>query len=133
VHLLLGCVRHYHVFAGSLSKGEHADIVHIEGDPDHPTNRGTLCPKGAALLDFVHAETRLMCCIADQPQIYAGLAKDPTISPLVQLWKRATRYDDITVMAAFAALGFLHHLLYGPNRVTNADEQNARRLRECGA
>lgn len=44
---------------GSLSKGERADIVHIEGDSDHPTNRGTLCPKGAALLDFVHAETRL--------------------------------------------------------------------------
>jgi len=34
-------------------------IMHIEGDPDHPTNRGTLCPKGAALLDFVHAPTRL--------------------------------------------------------------------------
>jgi len=34
-------------------------IMHIEGDPDHPTNRGTLCPKGAALLDFVKAPTRL--------------------------------------------------------------------------
>jgi formate dehydrogenase major subunit len=44
---------------GNLAKGETADIIHIEGDPDHPTNRGTLCPKGAALLDTVHAETRL--------------------------------------------------------------------------
>jgi formate dehydrogenase major subunit len=44
---------------GNLSKGEKADIIHIEGDPDHPTNRGTLCPKGAALLDFVKSETRL--------------------------------------------------------------------------
>jgi formate dehydrogenase major subunit len=43
---------------GDLKKGEKADIVHIEGDTDHPTNRGTLCPKGAGLLDFVHAETR---------------------------------------------------------------------------
>jgi formate dehydrogenase major subunit len=43
---------------GNLAKGEKADIVSIEGDVDHPTNRGTLCPKGAALLDFVHAETR---------------------------------------------------------------------------
>lgn len=34
-------------------------IMHIEGDSDHPTNRGTLCPKGAALLDFVRAPTRL--------------------------------------------------------------------------
>ncbi len=43
---------------GDLSKGEKADIIHIEGDVDHPTNRGTLCPKGAALLDMVHAKTR---------------------------------------------------------------------------
>jgi hypothetical protein len=32
---------------GNLAKGEKADITHIEGDTDHPTNRGTLCPKGA--------------------------------------------------------------------------------------
>ena len=44
---------------GDLSKGEAAQITHIEGDVDHPTNRGTLCPKGAALLDFVHSKTRL--------------------------------------------------------------------------
>lgn len=44
---------------GDLKKGEKAEITHIEGDTDHPTNRGTLCPKGAALLDFVKAETRL--------------------------------------------------------------------------
>jgi formate dehydrogenase major subunit len=43
---------------GNLAKGEKAEIIHIEGDVDHPTNRGTLCPKGAALLDMVHAETR---------------------------------------------------------------------------
>src|SRR6185436_4008354 len=33
--------------------------IHIEGDPDHPVNRGTLCPKGAALLDFVQSPMRL--------------------------------------------------------------------------
>ena len=44
---------------GNLAKGEKAEISYIEGDPDHPTNRGTLCPKGSALLDIVHAPTRL--------------------------------------------------------------------------
>ena len=44
---------------GDLAAGEQAVITHIEGDADHPTNRGTLCPKGAALLDFVKAPTRL--------------------------------------------------------------------------
>jgi len=44
---------------GDLRKGERAEITHIEGDSDHPTNRGTLCPKGAALLDTVKSATRL--------------------------------------------------------------------------
>lgn len=44
---------------GDLKKGEKAEITHIEGDVDHPTNRGTLCPKGAALLDIVHSKQRL--------------------------------------------------------------------------
>lgn len=44
---------------GDLKAGENAELLHIEGDADHPTNRGTLCPKGAALKDFVHAPTRL--------------------------------------------------------------------------
>lgn len=45
---------------GDLKKGEKAQIVQIEGDPDHPTNRGTLCPKGAGLLDMVTAKTRTL-------------------------------------------------------------------------
>jgi formate dehydrogenase major subunit len=45
---------------GNLAKGDKAEIVHIEGDPDHPTNRGTLCPKGAGLLEFVHSKTRTL-------------------------------------------------------------------------
>ena len=44
---------------GDGSKNAKASIIHIEGDPDHPVNRGTLCPKGAALLDFVHSPSRL--------------------------------------------------------------------------
>lgn len=43
---------------GDVRQG-NAEIVHVEGDVDHPTNRGTLCPKGAALKDFIHAPTRL--------------------------------------------------------------------------
>ena len=44
---------------GDRSKNATSEIIHIEGDPDHPVNRGTLCPKGAALLDFVHSPSRL--------------------------------------------------------------------------
>ena len=44
---------------GDRAKNARSDIIHIEGDPDHPVNRGTLCPKGSALLDIVHAPDRL--------------------------------------------------------------------------
>lgn len=44
---------------GDKAKNAKAEIYHIEGDPDHPVNRGTLCPKGAGLLDFVHSPNRL--------------------------------------------------------------------------
>jgi formate dehydrogenase major subunit len=45
---------------GDGSKNAKPSIIHIEGDPDHPVNRGTLCPKGAGLLDFVHSPSRLL-------------------------------------------------------------------------
>jgi formate dehydrogenase major subunit len=44
---------------GDKAKNVKSRIIHIEGDPDHPVNRGTLCPKGAALLDLVHSPNRL--------------------------------------------------------------------------
>src|SRR5437879_8613022 len=44
---------------GDKAKNARTEIIHIEGDPDHPVNRGTLCPKGAGLLDFVHSPDRL--------------------------------------------------------------------------
>lgn len=44
---------------GDNAKNAERSIIHIEGDPDHPINRGTLCPKGAGLLDFVHSPNRL--------------------------------------------------------------------------
>ncbi len=44
---------------GDGAKNARASIFHIEGDPDHPVNRGTLCPKGAALVDFIHSDSRL--------------------------------------------------------------------------
>ena len=44
---------------GDKAKNAVSEVIHIEGDPDHPVNRGTLCPKGAGLLDFVRSKGRL--------------------------------------------------------------------------
>jgi formate dehydrogenase major subunit len=45
---------------GDGAKNAQASVIHVEGDPDHPVNRGTLCPKGASLLDIVNSESRLL-------------------------------------------------------------------------
>ncbi|TCW33590.1 formate dehydrogenase major subunit [Gulbenkiania mobilis] len=44
---------------GDGAKNAKSEIFHIEGDPDHPVNRGALCPKGAGLVDFIHSPNRL--------------------------------------------------------------------------
>ena len=44
---------------GDKSKNAPAEIIHIEGDPDNPVNRGTLCPKGAGLRDMIQSANRL--------------------------------------------------------------------------
>jgi len=49
---------------GDKAKNVTAQVVHVEGDPDHPINRGTLCPKGASLQQEILNERRLL-----QPQV----------------------------------------------------------------
>lgn len=44
---------------GDGAKNAKRSIFHIEGDPDHPVSRGSLCPKGAGLVDFIHSDSRL--------------------------------------------------------------------------
>jgi formate dehydrogenase major subunit len=45
---------------GDKAKNAIPQAVHVEGDPDHPINRGTLCPKGASLLQDIVNERRLV-------------------------------------------------------------------------
>lgn len=52
---------------GDRSKNARSEIIHIEGDPDHPVNRGTLCPRGAAALDFVRSPNRLKYPMVRKP------------------------------------------------------------------
>ena len=45
---------------GDKAKNVTPQVVHVEGDPDHPINRGTLCPKGASLEQDILNERRLL-------------------------------------------------------------------------
>jgi len=45
---------------GDGAKNVTPQVVHVEGDPDHPINRGTLCPKGSSLQQDIVNERRLL-------------------------------------------------------------------------
>ena len=44
---------------GDKAKNVQTSVVHVEGDPDAPINRGTLCPKGATLRADINNPNRL--------------------------------------------------------------------------
>jgi formate dehydrogenase major subunit len=52
---------------GDRAKNAVPQVVHVEGDPDHPINRGTLCPKGASLEQDIVNERRLLKPVVRRP------------------------------------------------------------------
>jgi formate dehydrogenase major subunit len=74
---------------GDIKKGEKSKITHIEGDYDHPTNRGTLCPKGAGLLDMVNAPTRTSYPQIREPgsAVWKRLSWDEALDRIARLLK----------------------------------------------
>jgi formate dehydrogenase major subunit len=44
---------------GDRAKNATSAVVHVEGDPDHPISRGSLCPKGITLKDDINNPNRL--------------------------------------------------------------------------
>ena len=56
---------------GDGAKNVTPQVIHVEGDPDHPINRGTLCPKGSSLLQDIVNERRLL-----KPQVRRPGATD---------------------------------------------------------
>ena len=100
---------------GDLKKGERADITHIEGDIDHPTNRGTLCPKGAALHDFVTSKTRITVPRVREPgsDAWTEVSWDHALDRIARLMKDdrdanfIAKNKDGTAVNRWTTLGFL--------------------------
>jgi formate dehydrogenase major subunit len=44
---------------GDKARNVKGAVVHVEGDPEHPISRGTLCPKGITLRDDINHSNRL--------------------------------------------------------------------------
>src|SRR6201990_2459349 len=79
---------------GDRAKNATPQVVHVEGDPDHPINRGTLCPKGASLEQDIVNDRRLL-----KPQVrrpggseWEDISWDNAISEIAEKIKK-TRDD----------------------------------------
>lgn len=70
---------------GDKSKNSVPKVIHVEGDPDHPVSRGSLCPKGAGVMDMINAPTRVT-----YPQVREAGAKE---------WKRIGWDEALTRIA----------------------------------
>ncbi len=68
---------------------------------------------------------------ADQPELYSNLPSDPHVSPWVRVWKGAAKtYVSLAAMAALIVGAVVHHAAGGANRVSEKDEQAAKKLIE---
>jgi len=54
----VGCSVVIHTL-GDKARNVTPTVVHVEGDPESPINRGTLCSKGIALKEFIVNDQRL--------------------------------------------------------------------------
>jgi formate dehydrogenase iron-sulfur subunit len=71
---------------------------------------------------------------ADKAPLYHGLKQNPSISPMVGLWKGLTKPLALAGIAATALAGWFHYSRVGPNEVSKDEEaealHEANRIRE---
>jgi formate dehydrogenase major subunit len=79
---------------GDKAKNVTPQVVHVEGDPDAPINRGTLCPKGASLEQDIRNERRLLKPQVRRPGFdhWEDIAWDTAIDEIAH-WVKKTREE----------------------------------------
>ena len=77
---------------GDNAKNVTPQVIHVEGDPDHPINRGTLCPKGASLEQDIVNPRRLLKPQVRRPSSdhWEDIAWDQAIDEIGH-WVKKTR------------------------------------------
>ena len=104
------------VFASeSAEEPGKMQVVHIEGDSDNPVNRGTLCPKGAAAIDYIRSNVRVKHPMYRKPGTngFEEVTWDFAMERIAQLMKEdrdanfvETNNDGVTVNR-WPTMGFL--------------------------
>jgi len=76
---------------GDKAKNVTPQVVHVEGDPDHPINRGTLCPKGSSLQQDIQNERRILAPKVRRPgsDHWEDISWDQAIDEIAQKTKAA--------------------------------------------
>jgi formate dehydrogenase major subunit len=77
---------------GDKAKNVTPQVIHVEGDPDHPINRGTLCPKGASLEQDILNPRRLLKPQVRRPRSdhWEDISWDSAIDEIAR-WTKKTR------------------------------------------
>ncbi len=81
---------------GSLCSVRDGELISLEGDPDHPINKGGLCPKGASMFqlrNIVDPETREV--VKNPDRVSKPMVRRPRSSE----WEDITWEDAITEIA----------------------------------
>ena len=75
---------------GDRAKNVTPQLVHVEGDPDHPINRGTLCPKGSSLQQDIVNPRRLLKPEVRRPgsDHWEDISWDAAIDEIARLVKK---------------------------------------------
>ena len=76
---------------GDKAKNVTPQVIHVEGDPDHPINRGTLCPKGASLEQDILNPRRLLMPQVRRPggTDWEDISWDDALSEIAQKVKKS--------------------------------------------
>jgi len=77
---------------GDKAKNVTPQVIHVEGDPDHPINRGTLCPKGASLEQDISNERRLLKPQVRRPggTVWEDISWDKALDEIA-VWTKKSR------------------------------------------
>lgn len=105
------------VFGSKVDMIEHAAGRIVDLKERGYNNAGLYDPQGVGGTHVMYVLQH-----ADQPELYHGLPKDPSISPMVAIWKGVTKPIMSLGLGLVALTGFFHFIKVGPSEVDEERE-----------
>ena len=96
-----GCGMNLHVSEGR--------IVKAEGNPAHPLNKGRLCPKAAAVSDYVYSPDRLRYPLKKENGEWKRISWDEALDTVAEKLMQIKQTDGARAFAVIQGMAFLMH------------------------